>query len=58
MVFSPEMCIRKDNAFSLSFTILADVEQGEITSPILFNAYLNDSSVLILEENGRTGNIF
>ena len=45
-------------AFSPSFTISTDVEQGENISPILFNVYLNDLSVSILEEEGRIGNIF
>ena len=55
-----KMCIRWGNAYSPSFSISNSVKQGGMLSPILFNAYMDDLSVLLTSSNigGRIGNIF
>ena len=55
-----KMCIRWGNAYSPSFGISNSVKQGGMLSPILFNAYMDDLSVLLTSSNigGRIGNIF
>ena len=45
------MCIRWANAISLYFTVLNDVKQGGIISPILFNVYMDRLSVLLNSSN-------
>ena len=55
-----KMCIRWGNAYSSSFSVYNGVKQCGILSPILFNVYMDDLSVLLNSSNigGRIGNIF
>ena len=54
------MCNRWGNAISLSFTVSNGVKQGGIISPIHFNVYMDELSVLLNRSDigGQIGHTF